>query len=224
MRRARGVRNSLETLVKHLTRGLSDLTLGAIIFMFCSIAAIAQSPTPRAAPPSVPAMRDGQHDFDFNIGTWKTHVSRLQKPLTGSTRWVEYDGISVVREILSGRADLFELTADGPAGHLEGVGLRLYNPQSHQWSLNWANGKTGILGVPTIGEFKNGRGVFVDQESFNDRVILVRNSFMDITPNSARFEQTFSDDGGETWETNWVMTFTRLEPPDRGRDLRSKPN
>ena len=164
---------------------------------------------PNAGSQPVNQKRDGQHDFDFNIGTWKTHISRLQNPLTGSTTWVEYDGISVVREILSGRASLFELTADGPAGHLEGVGLRLYNPQSHQWSLNWANGKTGILGVPTIGEFKDGRGVFVDQESFNDRVILVRNSFMDITPNSARFEQTFSDDGGQTWETNWVMTFTR---------------
>jgi hypothetical protein len=165
--------------------------------------------------------RDGQHDFDFNIGTWKTHISRLQNPLTGSTAWVEYEGISVVREILGGRASMFELTADGPAGHLEGVGLRLYNPQSHQWSLNWANGKTGILGVPTIGEFKDGRGVFVDQESFNDRVILVRNSFMDITPNSARFEQTFSDDGGKTWETNWVMTFARLKPADKVRADRS---
>jgi hypothetical protein len=168
--------------------------------------------------------RDGQHDFDFSIGTWKTHVSRLQKPLTGSNSWVEYDGISVVREILNGHANLFELTADGSAGHIEGVGLRLYNPLSRQWSLNWANGKSGILGVPTIGEFKNGRGVFVDQESFDDRVILVRNSFVDITPNSARFEQTFSDDEGETWETNWVMTFTRSKPADKGRDLRSKPD
>lgn len=172
---------------------------------------------------SVNQQRDGQHDFDFNIGTWKTHISRLQKPLSGSKTWVEYDGISVVREILSGHASLFELTADGPAGHLEGLGLRLYNPQSRQWSLNWANGKTGILGVPTIGEFKNGRGVFVDQEPFDNRVILVRNSFMDITPNSARFEQTFSDDAGQSWETNWVMTFVRLEPADKGRDLSTLP-
>jgi hypothetical protein len=170
---------------------------------------------PEAGSQPVNQKRDGQHDFDFNIGTWKTHVSRLQKPLTGSTTWVEYDGISVVREILSGRASLFELTADGPAGHLEGAGLRLYNPESHQWSLNWTSGKSGVLGVPTIGEFKNGRGVFVDQESFNDRVILVRNSFMDITANSARFEQTFSDDGGETWEANFVMTFTRLKAADK---------
>jgi hypothetical protein len=161
--------------------------------------------------------RDGQHDFDFNLGTWKTHISRLQNPLTGSTAWVEYDGISVVRKILNGPASLFELNADGPAGHIEGAGLRLYNPQSHQWSLNWTSGKSGILGVPTIGAFENGRGVFVDQELFDDRVILVRNSFTDITPDSARFEQTFSDDAGKTWETNWVMTFKRLEAADKPR-------
>src|SRR6266851_5571968 len=91
--------------------------------------------------------RDGQHDFDFNIGTWKTHISRLQRPLTGSTTWVEYEGASVVRNVWNGRASLFELEADGPAGHIEGVGLRLYNPQSHQWSLNWASSRDGLMTV-----------------------------------------------------------------------------
>ena len=192
-------------------KSLGHLFFGAFCCISCAYPLSSQTALGEAGAGSrlVNQKRDGQHDFDFNIGTWKTHVSRLQKPLTGSTTWVEYDGISVVREILGGRASLFELTADGPAGHLEGAGLRLFNPQSHQWSLNWTSGKSGVLGVPTIGEFKNGRGVFVDQESFNDRVILVRNSFMDITPNSSRFEQSFSDDGGQSWETNWVMTFTR---------------
>jgi len=201
-------------------KSVRHLFLGAFCYISCVLPLFSQTALgkPEAVSQRVNPKRDGQHDFDFNIGTWKTHISRLQNPLTGSTTWVEYDGISVVRGILNGHASLFELTADGRAGHLEGVGLRLYDPQSHQWSLNWANGKTGILGVPTVGEFRNGRGVFVDQESFNDRAILVRNSFMDITPNSARFEQTFSDDGGETWETNWVMTFTRLKPADKGRD------
>jgi hypothetical protein len=198
-------------------KSIRQLFLGAFCYISCVLPLFSQTAlaAPEAGSQPVNQKRDGQHDFDFNIGTWKTHVSRLQKPLTGSTTWVEDDGISVVREILSGRASLFELTADGPAGHLEGAGLRLYNPESHQWSLNWTSGKSGVLGVPTIGEFKNGRGVFVDQESFNDRVILVRNSFMDITANSARFEQTFSDDGGETWEANFVMTFTRLKAADK---------
>jgi hypothetical protein len=155
--------------------------------------------------------RDEQHDFDFNFGTWKTHISRLQNPLTGSTTWAEYDGISVVRKVWDGRASLFELEADGPAGHIEGVGLRLYNPQTHQWSLNWANSSAGTLGQPMIGEFKDGRGEFFDQEPFNGRTIFVRNGFSNITPDSSRFEQAFSADGGKTWEANWIMTFTRGE-------------
>src|SRR6266849_9214855 len=155
--------------------------------------------------------RDGKHDFDFNIGTWKTHVSRLVHPLTGSTTWVEYEGLSVVRKVWDGRASLFELEVDGPAGHIEGVGLRLYNPQSHQWSLNWANSHDGAMTQPMIGEFKNGRGEFYDQETFNGRTIFARNGFSEITPNSCRFEQAFSGDGGKTWETNWVMTFARVQ-------------
>jgi hypothetical protein len=155
--------------------------------------------------------RDGQHDFDFEIGTWKTHLRRLLNPLTGSTTWVEYDGTTVVRKVWNGRANLVELVADGPAGHFEGLSLRLYNPQSRQWSLNFANANSGVLAQPTIGEFKNGRGEFFDQETFNGRAILVRFVIFDITPNSCRFEQAFSDDGGKTWEVNWVATDTRVK-------------
>jgi hypothetical protein len=153
--------------------------------------------------------RDGQHDFDFEIGTWKTHLKRLVHPLTGSTTWVELDGISVVRKIWNGRANLVELEVDSPAGHLDVLSLRLYNPESHQWSLNTANGKVGTLGVPTVGEFRNGRGEFYDQETFNGRTILVRNVWSDISADSCRFEQSFSDDGGKTWEVNWVAVDTR---------------
>ena len=158
----------------------------------------------------VSAQHDGQHDFDFEFGTWKTHIKRLQHPLTGSTTWVEYDGTSVVRKIWNGRANMVELEVDGPAGHIEGLSLRLYDPQSRQWSLNFANSANGTLGVPTIGEFRDGRGEFHDQESLNGRSILVRNVWSEITANSGRFEQAFSDDGGKTWEVNWIATDTRV--------------
>ena len=154
--------------------------------------------------------RDGQHDFDFEIGIWKTHLLRRLHPLTGSTTWVEYEGSTVVRKVWNGRANLVELTVDGPAGHIEGLSLRLYNPQSHQWSLNFANSNGGTMSQPTIGEFKEGRGEFLDQETFNGRVILVRFVMSDITPNSCRFEQAFSNDGGKTWEANWIATDTRV--------------
>jgi hypothetical protein len=155
--------------------------------------------------------RDGQHDFDFEIGTWNTHLQRLLYPLTGSKAWVEYDGTSVVRKIWNGHANLVELKADGSAGHFEGLNLRLYDPQSHQWSLHFANSKSGAMGQPTIGEFRSGRGEFFDQETLNGRAILVRFVISAITPNSCRFEQAFSEDGGRTWEVNWIATDTRVK-------------
>jgi hypothetical protein len=162
------------------------------------------------------AVRDGQHDFDFEVGTWKTHLSRRVHPLTGSTTWVEYDGTSVVRKIWDGRANLVELEVTGPAGHIAALSLRLYDPKAHQWSLNSANVRGGTLSVPTIGEFKNGRGEFYDQEPFNGRTILVRNIWSDITANSCRFEQAFSDDGGKTWEVNWIAVDTRVKDDSGG--------
>jgi hypothetical protein len=158
------------------------------------------------------AEQDGQHDFDWEIGTWKTHLRRLRNPLSGSSTWVEYEGTSVVRKVWDGRANLVELVADGPAGHFEGLSLRLYNPQARQWSLNFANANGGVMTTPTIGEFKNGRGEFYGPDTLaNGRAILVRFIISDITPNSARFEQAFSDDGGKTWEVNWVATDTRVK-------------
>jgi hypothetical protein len=157
------------------------------------------------------ARRDGQHDFDFEIGVWKTHLKRLLHPLTGSSSWVELDGTSVVRKIWNGRANLVELETDAASGHLEVLSLRLYDPQARQWSLNTANANSGTLSVPTIGEFRDGRGEFFDQESFNGRTILVRNVWSDITADSCRFEQSFSEDGGRTWEVNWIAVDTRVK-------------
>jgi len=152
---------------------------------------------------------DGAHDFDFHFGIWKTHIHRLLKPLTDSHTWTDYDGTSVVSKVWGGQASIFELEATGPTGHIEGVGLRLFNPQSHQWSLNWANGSDAVMTTPMVGRFLHGQGQFYDQEEFQGRIIMSRNGFSAITPSSSRFEQAFSDDAGKTWETNWIMTFTR---------------
>jgi len=161
--------------------------------------------------PHVGAPRDGQHDFDFEIGTWKTHLRRRLHPLAGSAEWVVCDGVTVVRKVWNGRANLVELEADCPSGHFEGLSLRLYNPQSHQWSLNFASSASGTLGPGTIGEFRNGRGEFYDQETLNGRAILVRFVISDVTADACHFEQAFSDDGGKTWEVNWIATDTRVK-------------
>jgi hypothetical protein len=117
------------------------------------------APTPSVK--QVPTERDGQHDFDFEFGSWNIHLKRRLNPLTGSNTWVEFDGTSVTLKVWDGRAQLEQFETDSPvAGHIEGLTLRLYDPQAHQWRLYWANSKVGILDPPQIGEFKNGRGEF----------------------------------------------------------------
>ncbi len=183
-----------------------------VVLLLCAIIITSHALAQSAATVSQPQVRrDGQHDFDFEIGTWKTHLRRLVRPLTGSTEWVEYTGTSVVTKVLNGRANLVELKVEGPAGRIEGLSLRLYNPQSHQWSLNFANVKDGILTEPSVGEFKDGRGEFFNQDTLNGRSILVRFVISNISRDSCRFEQSFSDDGGKTWEANWIAVDTRVK-------------
>lgn len=163
--------------------------------------------TPVSAEP-----RDGQHDFDFELGKWKLRLKKLKEPLHNSTEWIELNGTSVTRSVWNGKAQLEELEVDSPvSGHIEGMTVRLYSPTSRQWSLNWANQKNGRFDVPTVGEFKDGRGEFYDQEMFEGRMILVRYIWSQITPKSAHFEQSFSADGGKTWEVNWITDQTRVE-------------
>lgn len=162
-------------------------------------------------------VRDGQHDFDFEFGEWTIRLSRLERPLSGSTAWVEYEGTSVVRRVWDGRANLGELNVEGPGGRIQGLSLRLYNPESRQWHISWSSSRDGLLGPAMIGEFENGRGEFYGQESFNGRAVYVRFIFSDITPSSFRFEQSFSDDGGKTWEPNWIAMFARVDDAADGR-------
>jgi hypothetical protein len=165
----------------------------------------------KAAGAGAETPRDGQHDFDFEIGTWHTHLKRSLHPLSGSDTWAEYEGVTTVRKVWNGRANLVELTADGPDGHFEGLNLRLYNPRSRQWSLNFASSGNGTLGQPTIGGFIDGRGEFYDQEDFDGRAIFVRFVITPLDADTIRFEQAFSDDGGKTWEINWVAIDTRMK-------------
>ncbi len=197
--------------IKHIRTFL--LACGLVAFQVHPGVAQQSSDVAKASVQHAATEHDGQHDFDFEIGTWKIHLKRLDRRLVGSTNWVEFDGTSVTRKVWDGRSNLEEFEVDSPTGHIEGMTLRLYDPQTHQWSLYWATSKSGAIGQPTIGEFKNGRGEFFDTEPSgpNGRSILVRFVWSDITPNSAHFEQSFSDDGGKTWEVNWITDQTRVK-------------
>jgi hypothetical protein len=109
---------------------------------------------------------------------------------------------------------------DTPVGPIQGLSLRLYDPESRQWSIYWANRAKGKLDPPMTGSFREGRGEFYDPEEFEGRSIFVRFLWSSAT-DACRWEQAFSADGGRTWETNWIMDFTRIEAADERRPLQS---
>jgi hypothetical protein len=154
--------------------------------------------------------RDGEHDFDFLHGTWRMHNRRLRHPLTGSNEWYEFDGTTVERPLWDGRGNLEEYEATLPDGvRLRGLALRLYDPRTERWSIHWSNSVNGTLDAPMIGTFREGRGEFYSHEDYQGRMILVRFTWTSGGPDAAHWEQAFSADGGRTWETNWIMEFTR---------------
>jgi hypothetical protein len=196
-----------------LKRTLAYVIAGGLLLVRQTPGGFAQQGSDAAKPIAHQALaeRDGQHDFDPLIGKWKYHLKRRLNPLTGSNAWVELNGTGVCYKIWDGRAELDTIEVDGPgqAGHIEGLTLRTYNPQSHQWRLYWANSKNGIMDPPQVGEFKDGRGEFFAQDTINGKTILIRFVWTAMTTASPHFEQSFSDDGGKTWEVNWITDQTR---------------
>jgi ketosteroid isomerase-like protein len=157
--------------------------------------------------------RDGQQDFDFEIGEWATEVRVLRNPLSGQPPvWAEYRGTSVVRGMMDGRANSVELSVAGPAGKIEGISLRLYDPGARRWSLNFASLGDGAMTPPVIGGFDGkGSGVFYGDDKLGARPIRVRFVITQASADVARFEQAFSADGGATWEVNWIAVDRRMK-------------
>ncbi len=166
---------------------------------------------PGAGPDTKHTQHDGRSDFDFLIGEWKVNNRRLRERLKGSTSWEEFELVSVVRKVLGGLGNVDEFTMDRASGLLYGMTVRLYDPQSHQWRLHWADSVSGILQEPVVGKFENERGEFYDHELFEGKAIFCRYIWSEITETSCRWEQAFSEDGGRSWETNWIMDFVRTE-------------
>jgi hypothetical protein len=161
---------------------------------------------------SASTQRDGQHDFDYAVGTWKFHLKRLKKRLVGSTEWIELDGTTDCRKIMDGRGEVEEMNVESTDKtlHIQGLAVRLYNPQSHQWSIYWANAGDGVMEQnPMVGQFTNGRGEFYNQQIFEGRAVYARFTWTGVTTNTPHFEQAFSVDGGKTWETNWITDQTK---------------
>ncbi len=155
-------------------------------------------------------IQDGRRDFDFLMGNWHIHNRRLQGRLKGSTIWEEFDTTSTAFPILGGLGNFDEITFDPAMGTKHGATLRLFDVASQQWRIYWADGSRGVLDVPMVGSFVNGRGEFYAQELFEGKAIFSRFIWTVVSVDACRWEQAFSPDGGTTWETNWTMDFTRI--------------
>jgi hypothetical protein len=154
---------------------------------------------------------DRRNDFDFLIGTWKVHHRMLTARLKGSTDWVEFEGETVDRKIMNGLGNMDENIIHMPKGPVHAISLRLFDPKSKEWSIHWSTDKMGVLDIPMIGSFKDGRGEFYAQEVNGDKHVYSRFIWSKVTANSCQWEQALSEDGGRTWETNWIMNFERVE-------------
>ena len=189
----------------------SRIALGLVAGLAIAAPLMAASSAQDAAS-TIDPTHDGAHDFDFLIGDWKAHLRRLPDRLVGSNKWIEYDGISRHHKILDSNANFeeFEVWSADRTQHIKAQTLRLYNPVSHQWSIYLLDVDGGTLGLPaTVGQFTGKRGEFYDQEDWKGRAILVRYVWLDLTPHAARMEQSFSPDGGKSWEVNWICELSR---------------
>lgn len=156
-----------------------------------------------------PRAQGTARDFDFWIGCWDVRNRWLPKRLAGSDEWEEFDATVVARRILDGlgNEDKFCTTH---AGGFVGMSFRFFDPETKLWSIYWADSRRpGVLDPPVFGGFDGDVGLFEGEDTFAGRPIRVRFTWSGVTSGTPRWEQAFSEDGGSTWETNWVMDFSR---------------
>lgn len=151
------------------------------------------------------------HDFDFLFGRWSVENRRRRKPLSGSNDWYEFAGTTVEAPILGGYGNIEHYDAPDAPAPIHAVAVRLFDSKTGQWSIYWSTAGSGAFIAPTVGTFEDGIGRFYSREDFEGRPIVVRFLWTHESAAMARWEQAFSGDDGATWETNWIMNFSREE-------------
>jgi hypothetical protein len=154
---------------------------------------------------------DASHDFDFLFGRWRNENQRLVKRLQSCNEWERFTALGQARPILGGLGNTDDFVPEDWRPGFLAMTLRLFDPETQQWSLYWMSNQTGRLEPPVVGGFKNGVGIFEGDDECEGQPVRVRFTWSEITANSARWQQAFSADNGQTWETNWIMQFTRIE-------------
>jgi hypothetical protein len=182
----------------------------ATVALTSSVATQASQDNPK---PVSAADMSGVHDFDSRVGKWKVKHCRLKERLAGSKEWEKFEGTQTAWSLMGGLANVDENVFNMPSGTYSGVTLRAYDPKTGQWAIWWLDGRNpfGSLEPPVKGRFENGVGTFYSDDTLRGKPIRVRFIWSHMTQSTAHWEQAFSPDGGQTWETNWITDFTRAE-------------
>jgi hypothetical protein len=146
-------------------------------------------------------------DFHFLHGTWNVVNRRPVKLLVDCDEWEEFPATLECRSLLDGAANVDEMTF--PTKGFKGLTLRLYDPERREWTIYWVNSRTGLLQAPVVGGFAGGECELFGDDVHEGVPVRARYKWSRITPTSARWEQAYSVDGEQTWETNWIMDCTR---------------
>lgn len=148
-------------------------------------------------------------DFDFLVGRWTVAHRRLQRRLEGCTRWDEFAGTCDLQLILGGQGNIDDHVIDLPDGRYRAATLRVFDVGAGLWSIWWVDARRGEVEPPVRGGFADGVGTFYGDDTWEGRPVRVRFQWSEITADGARWVQAFSANGGNSWETNWIMQFTR---------------
>jgi hypothetical protein len=186
-------------------------SLAALLGLFAAAPALANADAP--PPPTGKSNLSGLHDFDFMVGSWRTHHHVRKERLAGSHEWWDYDGTETLWLTMGGYGNVDDNLLNKPTGSYRAVTIRSYDPQTGQWSIWWLDGRMPSIPLdpPMRGRFETGSGVFYADDTLRGKPIKVRFIWKPIDHDHAHWEQAFSGDGGKTWETNWTTEFTRTK-------------
>jgi hypothetical protein len=145
------------------------------------------------------------------MGIWTCRHRYLVQRLKACHDWIEFGGTCVARKILGGYGNIDEFDIALPGDRYRGMSLRTWDPDKERWTIQWLDSRyPGRILPPVYGRFAKGAGTFYGDDECERRPVRVRYVWSRITGCSARWEQAFSADRGASWETNWVMDFTRV--------------
>jgi len=161
-------------------------------------------------PKPLARIESAPRDWDFLVGSWQVRNRKLKQRFVASTQWEEFDNTITNRTVLGGFGNIGDNVFYAPDRTYCGVSIRAFDSEKHEWLSWWLDSRNpSQIGPPVRGAFKDGSGTLIGDDVFEGKPIKVRSQWSRITPQSARWEQAASLDGGQTWETNWTAELTR---------------